>query len=184
MDACDFKDEVLRMLLRPLEEIAHQFAGSFAASNFWCKITHFDWKERAFVIRFDALHQPTSDALREAIQNVYKTHWDGKRPEGLQCVYKGVKEHGAYASTDFAIEVYVTISRHLFGLSVFSEKEAIDHERQNEYLYRYRGDTFTEFANRPVFFVQRPRLEQMNRERREVDPGEQVPVLRSGLFQI
>jgi hypothetical protein len=86
-DADYLKEEVLRFLVEPLDEIAYEFVRRFGEAGFELRVYKVHWGDGEIILHFNELRQPpSSDQIKDVIFKIYEDRWGGK-PTGMDCVY-------------------------------------------------------------------------------------------------
>jgi hypothetical protein len=191
------------MLTAPLDALALLFREAFMARGFRTDLVNADWAKGTLTIEFP-LKSPTSDEIRDSIFKLYQKQWGGK-PEGMEVVYKraiepnprrGDANCGIGLYSDAPIRLFVTSNMKF--LSALARCEAQFWSalaRYNEFVVldskEFKDWQASQVHNlhkraRPVStaegYVNKGYGPMLGRE--NVDPGEQVPVVRIGLFKL
>jgi hypothetical protein len=102
------KADVIRMLVRPVDELAAIFMNAFKDHE--PILSKVDVTEGVILITF-MLRRPMSDSIRETVFRLYNTQWGGK-PEDLECVYKEAAGMAGYGYATPPTILYITVRPH------------------------------------------------------------------------
>jgi hypothetical protein len=178
------KDEIIHLLTAPLDAMADMFRNAFEMYGYANHLVAIDWAGSTICIEFD--RNPTSDQIRHRVFSLFEEKWNGK-PKGLDVVYKRIAEPGGPNGyyNNAPIRLYVTtnaqvvaqlVNRPWDKMFVLDDKEFSDWKMGKIHAVHKKVAESKVYWNKPVGVG-------MN-EMREVDPGEQVPVVKMGLFKV
>lgn len=187
----------MRVLTRPMDELAHLIQAAFSKHQFYTDRVSADWAKSTIVIEFRG-RQPSSDIIRDTLFTLYEKQWGGK-PGGLEIAYNRAIEYkgsdqwvygqGGH-SQNLPIRLFITSSPKVLSDLLRNEKVfVLDCQEYKD----WRASWAHNALKRAQFAKPRPSAVRdghallmpgpmMGRE--DVDPGEQIPVVRIGLFKV
>lgn len=181
-----YKDEIIHLLTRPMEEVAHLFQRAFLVENHQTRRISLDWAKATIVIEFEG-RQPTSDLIRNTIFSMYQKKWGGK-PAGIEVAYnraieyKGANDWGfAPIKSDYRqqlpIRLFITSSGKALADLINGKEKAfvLDDKEFHDWHASWAHNALKRAAlakpdNSPPLV--------------SIGPGDQVPVVRVGLFKV
>jgi hypothetical protein len=169
-DEAEAKEEVLDLLVRPYEELAELFVKAF--ENYRPKVTINNWADPIELGFYTQI--PSSDTIRNVIFSLYDIVWGGK-PEGLECIYRGLVGTNQYNNQPVVLYI---------ATKPDSIAKIISASRQCTVLDDKEYKVWKDITNRHREANRIARMEQLKKSGHVFDPGQPVPVLRSGLFKI
>lgn len=191
MDVEYFKDEALRMLTRPMDEISHLFQAAFGRKGFHNERISSDWAKGTIAIEF-VRRNPSADEIRETIFSLYEKEWGGK-PGGLEVAYNRAIDYNggqwtyARPGQNLPIRLFITSSPLVLSELVRKEKVfVLDCREYRDWKMSWTHQAHKRAQHRPKPVSTSPAIilpgPLMGRE--DVDPGQQVPVVTLGLYKV
>jgi hypothetical protein len=187
-----YKDELLNLLTAPMERVAHMFQEAFLKRNYHNELVNSDWARSMIAIEF-TVKQPTSDEIRDIVFSMYQKKWGGK-PAGIEVAYNRAIDYQGRNQWVYSnrgvhqpIRLFITSDPKTLGNLINGRERAfvLDDFEFSDWRASWAHNALKR-ASLAKPKETSPALINIGActPEREIDPGEQVPVVRMGLFKL